>query len=226
MNKKKSLWAILDLIFLIVFNVVFFVVSGTTHETSVWISYGFIHFSYIMLLITPFLIRKSNSAAVFGFTLYSISSSYFFLSFVVGVIFILVHPDTYKWSLIIQVIIAGFYAIMLLSHMIANEYTADSVEKHEVELRYVKDSAAHVKHIMDNTTDRQLKKRLENVYDILHASPIKSSSAVREYEETVMSLIDVLENNVNRNDDVVTVTTIEKIVRNANERNRRLKYGR
>lgn len=226
MNKKKSLWPILDLIFLLVFNVVFFIAGGTTHETSAWISYGFIHFSYIMLLSTPFLIRKSSSAIVFGFPLYSISSSYFFLSFIVGLIFILADPDTYKWSLIIQVIIAGFYAIMLLSHMIANEHTADSVEKHEAELRYVKDSAAHVKYIMDNVTDRQLIKRLENMYDILHASPVKSSSAVREYEETVMSLIDVLENNVNRNDDVATVTTIDKIVGNANERNQRLKYGR
>lgn len=92
---------------------------------SVWISYGFIHFAYIMLLITPKLIRKSSSSAVFGFSLYSISSTYFLVAFIVGVIFIFVRPESYKGSLVVQVIIAGIYAVMLISHMIANEHTAD-----------------------------------------------------------------------------------------------------
>ena len=91
MNKKNVLWILLDLVFLVVFNVVFFVASGTQHPASVWISYGFIHFAYIMLLVTPFLIRKSSSAAVFGFSLYSISSTYFFVAFIAGIVFILIH---------------------------------------------------------------------------------------------------------------------------------------
>ena len=40
MKKKKFLWIILDLIFLVIFNMVFFVISGIVHPTSVWISYG------------------------------------------------------------------------------------------------------------------------------------------------------------------------------------------
>ena len=99
MNKKSVLWILLDLVFLIVFNIVFFVMGGAQHPASVWISYGFIHFAYIMLVVTPFLIRKSSSAAVFGFSLYSISSAYFFAAFIVGVIFIAAHPENYKWSL-------------------------------------------------------------------------------------------------------------------------------
>ena len=70
MNKKSVLWILLDLVFLAVFNTVFFVAGGTDHTASVWISYGFIHFAYLMVLVTPFLIRKSSSAAVFGFSLY------------------------------------------------------------------------------------------------------------------------------------------------------------
>ena len=130
MNKKRTLWILLDLVFLIVFNVVFFVAGGTEHSASVWISYGFIHFAYIMLLITPFLIRKSTNTAVLGFPLYSISSAYFIVVFVVGLIFIFTHPDSYKAALIVQVIIAGIYAVMLISHMIANENIANNIERH------------------------------------------------------------------------------------------------
>lgn len=224
MNKKSVLWILLDLVFLIVFNIVFFVMGGAQHPASVWISYGFIHFAYIMLVITPFLIRKSSSAAVFGFSLYSISSAYFFAAFILGVIFIAAHPENYKWSLIVQVVIAGFYAIMLISNMIANEHTADSIERHEMELQYVKESSAMLKGIMEMASDKALKKKIEKAYDLLHSSQVKSSGAVRDYEVTVMDLIEVLEQHVARNDVAAANTTLDKIMKNANERNRRLRY--
>lgn len=224
MNKKSVLWILLDLVFLIVFNIVFFVMGGAQHPASVWISYGFIHFAYIMLVVTPFLIRKSSSAAVFGFSLYSISSAYFIAAFIVGVIFIAVHPENYKWSLIVQVVIAGFYAIMLISNMIANEHTADSIERHEMEVQYVKESSAMLKGIMEMASDKALKKKIENAYDLFHSSQVKSSGAVRDYEVTVMDLIEVLEQNVARNDVAAANTTLDKIMKNANERNRRLRY--
>ena len=224
MNKKSVLWILLDLVFLIVFNIVFFVMGGAQHPASVWISYGFIHFAYIMLVITPFLIRKSSSAAVFGFSLYSISSAYFFAAFILGVIFIAAHPENYKCSLIVQVVIAGFYAIMLISNMIANEHTADSIERHEMELQYVKESSAMLKGIMEMASDKALKKKIEKAYDLLHSSQVKSSGAVRDYEVTVMDLIEVLEQHVARNDVAAANTTLDKIMKNANERNRRLRY--
>lgn len=224
MDKKRLLWIILDLVFLIVFNVVFFVAGGTKHEASVWISYGFIHFAYIMMLITPFLVKKSTNTAVLGFPLYSISSAYFLVAFIVGLIFIFTHPESYKMSLIVQVIIAGIYAIMLISNMIANEHTAESVERHEMELRYVKDASAHLKSIMDSVSDKAMRKKIERLYDLLHSSPAKSNNTVREYELAVLDLIDVLEDNLSRGDIPAANATISKIERNASERNRRLKY--
>lgn len=224
MDKKRFLWIILDLVFLIVFNVVFFVAGGTKHEASVWISYGFIHFAYIMMLITPLLVKKSTNTAVLGFPLYSISSAYFLVAFIVGLIFIFTHPESYKMSLIVQVIIAGIYAIMLISNMIANEHTAESVERHEMELRYVKDASAHLKSIMDSVSDKAMRKKIERLYDLLHSSPAKSNSTVRDYELTVLDLIDALENDLSRGDIPAANATISKIERNASERNRRLKY--
>lgn len=224
MNKKRTLWILLDLVFLIVFNVVFFVAGGTDHPASVWISYGFIHFAYLMLLGTPFLIRKSTNTGVLGFPLYSISSTYFIVAFIVGLIFIFTHPELYKAALIVQVIIAGIYAVMLISHMIANESTADSIERHEMELRYVRDASAKLKGIMDSISDKQLRKKVEKLYDLLHSSPVKSNNSAREYELMVLELIAALETNIDKNDILSVETTISRIERIANERNRCLKY--
>lgn len=224
MGKKNILWIFLDLVFLVVFNMVFFIAGGIYHPASVWISYGFIHFAYMMLLATSFFIRKSSNAVIFRFSLYAISSMYFFVAFIVGIVFVIMHPESYKASLIIQVVIAGGDAIILFSNMLANENTAESIERHEVELQYVKRSSAMLKGIMDMTDNKTLKKNIEKAYDLLHSSQVKSDNSVYDYEVMVMDLIETLENNVSKNDDEAANAVLEKIIKNANERNRRLRY--
>lgn len=222
MNNKHLLWIALDLVFLIVFNIVFFMLGGTEHSSSVWVSYSFIHFAYIMLLITPWLVSKSTD--ILGFPLYSISSTYFIVVFVVGLIFIFKHTTNYTVAFLVQVVIAGIYAIILISNMLANKNTVESVEHHEMELQYVRNASSKLKYIMDSISDRKLYKKVEQLYDLLHSSPAKSSNLVRDYELTVLELVDVLKKNIDENDTDATENTIDKIEHNANERNRRLKY--
>ena len=77
----------------------------------------------------------------------------------------------------------------------------------------------------NSISDKQLRKKVEKLYDLLHSSPAKSNNSVRDYELTVLELIDALEGNIDRNDISEAETTISKIERSASERNRRLKYG-
>lgn len=225
MNKKSVLWILLDLIFLVVFNTVFFVAGGTDHTVSVWISYGFIHFAYLMVLATPFLIRKSSSAAVFGFSLYSISSTYFLLEFVVGLIFIFMKSESYKASLIVQVIVAGIYAVLLLSHLIANEHTADSVERHEEEVAYIKTAASRVKALMGKANDKKANKEIEKAYDTLHSSPSKTVATVRSIESNVMNKVAELEEAASDQDTATIITTAGEIVALMEERNRKIRLS-
>ena len=108
--------------------------------------------------------------------------------------------------------------------MIANRYTEENIERHEIELRYVKTASAQLESIKDSTDNKTLKKKIERLYDLLHSSPVKSNSSVKRYELTVMNLIDVLEDNIRRDDLSAAEETINQIERNASERNRRLKY--
>lgn len=225
MNKKSVLWILLDLIFLVVFNTVFFVAGGTDHTVSVWISYGFIHFAYLMVLATPFLIRKSSSAAVFGFSLYSISSTYFLLEFVVGLIFIFMKSESYKASLIVQVIVAGIYAVLLLSHLIANEHTADSVERHEEEVAYIKTASSRVKALIGKANDKKANKEIEKAYDTLHSSPSKTVATVRSIESNVMNKVAELEEAASDQDTATIITTAGEIVALMEERNRKIRLS-
>lgn len=218
MTKKNFLWAILELIFLIVFNIAFFMLGGTEHSLSAWISYGFIHFAYIMFLFTPLMVRKSSSAHIFGFSIGFISLIYFFLALIIGIIFILIDSDNYKVSLIVQIIIFGIYAVVLVSYLLANEATADSIQTHEKELEYIKTSSAKLKSILSLAKDKALRTKIEYAYDLIHASPVKSSNAVKAIEKDIINQLDNLANAAT--DNVNTAMTItQRIIKFAEERN-------
>jgi len=194
MKKTNVLWVILALIFLIIFNAFFFTLgnNSTEHNTSVWISYGFIHFAYLMLLITPKLIRKGKSYAIFGFSLYSISATYFLIEFVTGVVFILLSPKSSSAAFLVQICIAGLYGIIFVSHMLANEHTANTEEKRQSQIEFVKEAATKIKILLENTSDKETKKKIEQIYDTIYSSPIKSNPKLAQIEDNILQDINKL----------------------------------
>lgn len=223
MKKTNALWIILDLIFLIIFNAVFFIAGGVEHPASVWISYAFIHFSYLMLVITPFLVRKGSSAAIFGFSLYSISSVYFFVELVTGVIFILISSESYKAALLVQLVIAGLYTVCLISNMIANEHTADSQEKRQHQIDYIKQASSEMSALLNTVNERTMKKRLEKVYDALSTSPVKTHPNVMQLESQILSGIRDLCMSCQSNEGEIALSQVDALLKLIEERNRQLK---
>jgi len=223
MKKTSVLWIVLNSIFLIIFNAVFFIAGGTGHSISVWISYAFIHFAYLMLLATPKLVRSGKSAAVLGITLSSISAAYFLVAFITGIVFILWAPDGWRVALLVQLCVAGLYGILLISNMIANEYTADAEEKRKSQIEYVKTASAKMKSILDMTNDKESKKKVEKIYDALYSSPVKSHPGVEEIERKILLMIDELGSAVMaKNQQSIAVFT-DSLQTAINERNSRLK---
>lgn len=223
--KKNNLFSyLLNSIFLIVFNLYFFLFKGTNHHPdSVWISYAFIHFAYLVLLITPFFIRKSSASIDYGRPLFVITSSYFFLALIVGITFIIISLKNSTVALLVQVTIAAIAAILLLTNMIANEHIADNVERHEMELKYVKESSSKLDILMKQIGDNTIRKKIEKAYDLIHSSQIKSSYNVKSVELDVINEIDNLEIALQQNNLENIHLIVDKICNLANERNRQLK---
>ena len=132
MKRVNILWTLLNSLFLIVFNLLFFVLGDVeSFKTSVWISYGFIHFAYFVLLLTPLLVRKSKFEADYRRPLYFVAGTYFLIAFLVGITFILIASETVKITLIVQAVLAALFLGWLLVHLIANEHTANSIAERE-----------------------------------------------------------------------------------------------
>ena len=223
MTKEGKQWMILNSIFLIVFNFLFFVLGGFGQNASAWISYVFIHFAYVMLLLTPRWIRAGKSEAVFGFSLYLISAVYFLMELFIGSIFIMTAPESFKLAFAIQVCLAGLYGIMLVAHMIANDRTAEAEEKRQPQIAYVKNASATIKGLLENIADKEAKKKVERVYDTLSSSPVKSHPDLAAEESHILRSIRALEEavSIGNKDSIISLAgSLESAI---NERNRRLK---
>lgn len=220
MKKRTVLWIILDFVFIAVFNVVFFMAGGTDHPASVWVSYAFIHVAYLLVVITPFLNRKGRDTALFGATLETVTTAYFAAAFVVGLIFILLRLDSIKLPLIIQIVLAGIYLLMLIPNMIANETTAQRTEEQMEALQYVKTCCVHLKALMGKVEDKSVKKKLERAYDVIHASPVKTTTGVaRNYELLIVDMLDIVEKHIAQGNNDGAEKTLEEVIQKANERN-------
>lgn len=219
MNKKTGLWIALDLIFVIVFNVVFFTLLGGEHPASVWVAYAFIHIAYIMVVVTPFLTRKGRDGHLFGTTIASISSAYFIATLISGIVIIAIHPESAKWAIIVEVVLTGIYAVLLLVNMLANEHTAEVTEKQQIQLQYVRGSSARLNEMMSVVSDKKLKKKLQRAYDIVHSSQVHSSPAAQRYEVEVLSLLDTIEDYLGAEDFDSADRAVDELIKTANKRN-------
>ena len=176
-----------------------------------------------MVIITPYITQRGKNRATYITSMYAITSAYFFIELVAGIIIIIISPEGYKFPLFGQLIVAAVYLIVLFGNMMADEHTAQAVEKHEVELIYVKESCSMLKAILSDISDKHLYRQVERAYDLIQASPVKSAASVHSIESQVINEIDNLGLAV-RNGDAVAISGIaDKIARLANERNRLLR---
>ena len=132
MNRNSFLGLLMKSLFLIVFNLLFFMLGDVESlRISGWISCGFIHLAYFVFLLTPLLVRKSKAETDYRRPLYLVTGTYFLTEFIVGVTLILIAPETVKIAIILQTVLASLFLGWLLIHLIANEHTANNLVEKE-----------------------------------------------------------------------------------------------
>lgn len=223
MTNAKKLWILLDAVFLLVFNIVFFVLGGAQQDQSIWIAYGFIHFAYLMLLLTPLFVHGGSSSTLFGMSLYTISFDYFAVTFLCGLMFMIWFPDKGTLSLVTQVIITGIYAICFLAHMLANEKTGEALVVHDRELQFVKQSASQLQAVLNRTQNSLLRKKAERAYDLARTSQVKTDQSVHGLENVILNNIELLLMASSAHDDKKVEKLLDQIIEGIEERQRLLK---
>lgn len=225
MTKRTVLTIILDSIFIIGFNALFFLYGGVHSVSTIWICYGFLHFAYLMILITPLIESKGKTASLSRLTTYSISFLYFIATFAFA-LFVFFYRDSVgkiKLNIMsvvsVEIIIAMLYIVILVVNILMNDTIAQKQAKHDAEKSFIKTISAKTKYVESLATEQILKNRIEDLYVTARTSPIHSSSEVAIYEEKTMDLLDELEKNIEQNETEKSSALITEISRLLNKRN-------
>ena len=225
MTKKNVLTIILDSVFVVAFNILFFVNGGTQHISSVWACYGFLHFAYLMVLITPLIDAKGKTAYLSKLTTYTISLIYFFIELIFSIAVFTSEINKIKLIISVQTIITAIYIILLMSNLLTNDSIARKQERHDLENDFIKTISSKAKFIESITADPKLKNRINNLYYSIHSSPTRTSSEVVVYETKITELLEDLETVVGR-DSVAAIKKIVEIEYMLNKRNFMIKARR
>lgn len=221
--KKRVLNVLMDLVFLIIFNVLFFVAGGTEHTVSTWISYGFIHLSYLLLVFHTFLVPDSKRKDLLQAPLLVITDGYFLISLVINVIFILLDLSGYNLSLIFNVILFGIVLVGIFASMSSNESIKENEERHEEEQKFITSSCLILKRVIDQIENKEVSNEVQRVYDLLHSSPLKSSKEVKDIEQEIIYMVESVESKLKNKDFEGIVNKCKNIQLKIKERNDLLK---
>lgn len=112
---------ILYLLFPLIFNIGFFMLGDANHAVSEWICYGFIHLAYICMLLPRFYSVKYRGTVIASEPLYLYGVIYFIIQLLVGLVFLFIEIENYKWLLYAFFVLFFIYLVFFISTVIVNK---------------------------------------------------------------------------------------------------------
>lgn len=219
MKTKNLSRAIIYLILLIVFNLIYYLTGGVDHSGATWMAYAFIHVALIVSYIAPLYCINykripENLATIYGFAwLYSI------VSIILNAVIIYSKTEKYKWGLILNVVLIGIYIIQLVINLSVNHAVEENLENVDAERQYVKEISYKLKDCLSQAKNSESKKAIERAYDIVRTSPLHSKGQAMNYEVEVIRLADKLADALTQNQEADVIQIADGICLNAQKRN-------
>lgn len=224
--KANVLKIIIALIFLIVFNVLFFLLGGTEHAITEWVCYGFIHAAYLFLLATPLFCNTGKGETVLSASLYLRALSYFFIELLVGIGFMWYKLESPFWPIIVQSVLLMFFLILQLMSVLANDATKASLAKQKQERIYIHSLAEKTREAMFQINDQKLRHQLASCYESLSNCSIESFPEAADAELELDNAVNSLYSSVESGDTSQLDQQIQKIQVAIKHRNQAIRMAR
>lgn len=211
---------IIKFILLAMFNISFYSITKASCTLSMWISYGFIHFAFLMFFLEPLFVQNSKNSkhvAIESITLLTII--YFFCSLSVG-IFFLINPLLVVYQYSIEVFVTGIYLIILIITVVINNKIAKNESEFLADKQFLTTVFVKAEFIKSKVTDKKL---LMDLQEQTKYSPVKSSEIVRNYENELIKILDDITLNIDVLQEIELNNKIETCKNLLNQRNLLLK---
>lgn len=197
MKQTKVFGILTKLIFPVFFTALFFIIAGFDHVASVWIAYGMIMATYALWVLTPLFARVEKTALETTAPVFVLAGANFLLHLVLGIIFMLIAAETYKWEIIVYLILIAIFLVPFFMLMFANSHTDASAKRQAKEVFFIKNQASKLKMLMGRIADSELDRALENVADNMHSSPSRSGGVAAQVEASITMKVMEIEMAIN-----------------------------
>lgn len=223
MKSKTILKAIMWLVFPIVFNIVFYSICGVKNSVSIWISYGFVHISYLALALTSLSLPKGEEEDSFAYPMYFISIVYVVLTLIACGAFIYMKKAPTKAAIITNAVLTGLYVVIFIAHKLTGDKIQASVAESKVGAKYIEKCAVKLELLkVKYAGDDKINSAITMAYDVVHSSPTRSDAKVEHLEKEALEIIESFGGSQQSAEDMIDKAN--KIVDIFNERNTMLKY--
>lgn len=218
-NNRQILRAIIYFLIAVIFNLIFFIVGGTKHNSAEWMAYVWTYVAIIVSFSAPLLCIKykrtpENLVTIYLFAwLYSIGITVF------NALIMLFNIKSIKIVILINGVVFLVYLILLIFNMRVNYDIEKNDETIDSERQFVHGISNKIRMCMQNVDDVNTQKSLEKAYDAVRTSPLYTNSQVMNYEIEVVRLAGELEMATDNKDYELAKEIAGKIVTNTNKRN-------
>ena len=155
-----------------------------------WISLACIYITYFMVVIQSFEFPFSSKNLIYGYPKLHLAVILFFLELLAGIYFIVKNDEKYTFPLLIQGIIIGFGIAKYIILIMAEDITVQNDEIEKKEIEFIQYLSGLVRKIFFDCKDKATAKKLENLYDTICSSTIKSIPEVAQEEYQLIIIID------------------------------------
>lgn len=223
--KTTLIRIVFTLVFLVVFNTLFFLLSGTDNPTSVWVSYAYIHVAYFTILFLPVLKTKGDASYYLSSVLYGQAITYFILELIAGVVFIVYRMESPVWSLVIQTALWLIFVVLILGNAWANQATAQSLEKRKQDIDAYQSMRMSLKRLMAKTDKPELKRLIADCSDKLEASSSRQTQESEKIDIEIEQAIASLRQSLTGDDVEESTSLARQLAGLIEERKTILKYS-
>lgn len=223
--KTTLIRIVFTLVFLVVFNTLFFLLSGTDNPTSVWVSYAYIHVAYFTILFLPVLKTKGDASYYLSSVLYGQAITYFLLELIAGVVFIIYRMESPVWSLVVQTALWLIFVVLILGNAWANQATAQSLEKRKQDIDAYQSMRMSLKRLMAKTDKPELKRLIADCSDKLEASSSRQTQESEKIDIEIEQAIASLRQSITEDDVEESTSLARQLAGLIEERKTILKYS-
>ena len=163
--------------------------------------------------------RDDAAGEAFDKVARAIGLGYFIIAFLVGLVIIFIAPESAKVPLTIQIILLAIFIVLLVVNIVHNNKIQQNIAERAENIRYIDGVCRTLDSILLDCQDTNTVRKLRQLYDIVHASPVMSNEAAWYIEDDIMNSVLNLEKQVRAMPVDQVNMEVERLINAAQKRN-------